>query len=99
VTTRAACWARLCTIALVVVSQWSVLLTAVNDGLDHWPWLFARGIWCMTIIVAVVVSSSMSQILYFVVKVVTGMDEELKARNQTKTMPYRVRDQTVGTAR
>jgi hypothetical protein len=53
----------------------------------------------MTIIVAVVVSSSMSQILYFVVKVVTGMDEELKARNQTKTKPYRVRDQTVGTAR
>lgn len=27
------------------------------------------------------------------------MDEEPKARNQTKTMPYRVRNQTVGTAR
>jgi hypothetical protein len=53
----------------------------------------------MTIIVAVVVSSSMSQIQHFVVQAVIVMDEELKARNQTKTMPYRVRDQTVGTAR
>ena len=53
----------------------------------------------MTIIVAVVVSSSMSQIQHSVVKVVTVFDEELKAHNQTKTMPYRVRDQTVGTAR
>ena len=54
----------------------------------------------MTITAAVAVSSSMSLIQRFVVKVVvTEMDEELKARNQTKTMPYRVRDQTVGTAR
>ena len=54
----------------------------------------------MTTIVAVVVSSSMIQIQHSaVVKVVTAMDGELKARNQTKTMPYRVRDQTVGTAR
>jgi len=41
----------------------------------------------------------MSWARHFVAEVVTGMDEELKARNQTKTMPYRVRDQTVGTAR
>ena len=54
----------------------------------------------MTTIVAVVVSSSTSLIQRFVVRVVViGIDEELKARNQTKTMPYRVRDQTVGTAR
>lgn len=53
----------------------------------------------MTTIVAVVVSSSMSQIQRSVVKVVTEMDGELKARNQTKTMPYRVRNQAVGTAR
>ena len=54
----------------------------------------------MTITVAVVVSSSMNLIRHFVVKVVvTEMDEELMARNQSKTMPYRVRDQTVGTAR
>jgi hypothetical protein len=48
----------------------------------------------MTTTVVVVVSSWTSQIQHFVVKV-----EELKAHNQTKTMPYRVRDQTVGTAR
>ena len=53
----------------------------------------------MIIIVVVVVSSSMSWIQRFVTEVVTERDEELKARNQTKTMPYRVRDQTVGTAR
>lgn len=53
----------------------------------------------MTITVAVAVSSSTSQIQRFVVKVVIEMDEELKARIQTKTMPYRERDQTVGTAR
>jgi hypothetical protein len=34
-----------------------------------------------------------------VVVIVTGMDGELKAHNQTKTMPYRVGDQTLGTAR
>jgi hypothetical protein len=44
----------------------------------------------MTITVAVVVSSSTSQIQHFVVKVVIEMDGELKAHNQTKTMPYRV---------
>jgi hypothetical protein len=53
----------------------------------------------MIITVAVEVSSSMDQIRYLAVKVVIEMDGELKARNQTKTMPYRVRDQTVGTAR
>jgi hypothetical protein len=53
----------------------------------------------MTTTVVVVVSSWTSQIQHFVVKVVIEIDEELKARNQTKTMPYRVRNQTVGTAR
>lgn len=41
----------------------------------------------------------MSRTRHSVVVFVTEMDEELKARNQTKTMPYRVRNQTVGTAR
>jgi hypothetical protein len=51
----------------------------------------------MTIVGEVVVFSSMNWHLHLIAEVVTGTGEELKARNQTKTMPYRVSNQTVGT--
>jgi hypothetical protein len=65
------------------------------DG--YQPLLFARGIWCKIIVVEVVVFSSMNLTLHSIVEVATEKDEELKARTQTKTMPYRVSDRTVGT--
>lgn len=71
----------------------------LDEAFKHRPLPFARGIWCMTITVEVVVSSSTSRTRHSVVVVVTEMDEELKAHSQTKTMPYRVRNQTVGTVR